>query len=76
MNDDLNLLITFVSKSRTIDKVVLHVPHGMNTFKEYEYFGEDDIWQKYEQLLPLHVTEFIDFVVSVEEIYEIVKMKG
>ena len=71
MNDDLNLLITFVSKSRTLDKIAISIEHGMNTFREYEYFNESDAWDKYEKFIPSHVFEFIDFVVQVEEIFHI-----
>ena len=72
MSDDLILLITFISKAKTLDKVVLKVKHGMNDgrLKDYEYYNEKDVWEDYKKLLPLHVVSFIDFVVSVEEIFE------
>jgi hypothetical protein len=44
------------------------VTHGMNTFND----NEVDVWEKCEELLPLHVKSFIDFVVGVDEIFEVV----
>ncbi len=72
MSDDLILLITFVSTSKTLDKVVLKVEHGLNNklLKDYEFYRETQIWENFEKLLPLHVNSFIDYVVAVEEIFE------
>ena len=77
MNDDLILLITFVSTSQTLDKVVLKIEHGLNNGKleEYEYFKEEHVWEKYKKLLPTHVVDFISFVVEVEEIFEATHIK-
>lgn len=71
MNDDLNILITFVSTSKTLDKVAIKIPHGMNEFDGWEFYREDDVWQHMKRFIPPHVQTFIDFVVDVEEIFEI-----
>ena len=70
MNDDLNLLITFVSMRRTIDKVALNIEHGMNNdvIPDWEHIRGYDMAEKYTALLPSHISEDIDFIISIEEI--------
>ena len=74
MNDDLNLLITVLTKWRTMHKIALHVPHGMNKeeWQNWKYFGEPEMRRLYMAELPLHLSVDIETILKVEEIREIV----
>ena len=71
MNDDLNIVISYVSKSKQLIKVALTIEHGLNNdvIPDWEYFREDDVAGKYLSILPLHVANNVDYIVSVEEIF-------
>lgn len=73
MNDDLNILITFLSTDKSIVKVMLHIQHGLNNgmFENWEWFGEPDVYCQYKELLPAHVVSFMDVILEVENIFHI-----
>lgn len=77
MNDDLNLVITFLTKNKRIAKVALHIEHGLNNgkLKDWNYFAEEDVLENYKKLLPMHVVSDMDVILGVEEIFWIVNSK-
>ena len=71
MNDDLTLLISYICKDLALHKVVLVVPHGMNSdeWVDWKYFLKDDIQEIYLNALPLHVKNHIHKIIEVENIF-------
>ena len=69
MNDDLNLLLSLVTNN-TLVKVAIHIEHGLNNFTSYEYFGEEDVIEKYNELLPEHLKPCL--IVAVERLQDII----
>ena len=74
MNDDLKLLITFLTDGNSMAKVALTIEHGMNGFwgDNYEYFGEPEVFLRYKEIMPLHVRNSMVSILAVETIFEIV----
>ena len=70
MNDDLNVVVTLYSHG-TIRRCAINIPHGLNLFHDWEYFGESEIAAKWKEMLPSHVTGEI---VEIQEIFEVHKV--
>jgi hypothetical protein len=68
MNDDLNVLITMYSEG-TLLKVAVSVKHGINNFADWEYFHEEDIKSKWNEIVPMNCRNFE--ICEIEEIYMI-----
>ena len=74
MNDDLKLLITYISRQDKLIKVVLVVEHGMNierwrrVRKEADSEGVKKLILNY---LPLYVRNHIDEIVNVEDLFSV-----
>jgi len=73
MNDDLNLLITFLSIYKTTMKVAIKIEHGMNSWirENYKYYGEDDVLVFLKEKMPPHVKNDCDIILDIEEIFYI-----
>ena len=73
MNDDLNLLITFLSTSDELVKVAICIEHGMNDidWSDWEFFREPDIEKLYRDTMPMHVENFCKRILAVEDIFDI-----
>ncbi len=74
MDDDLNLLITFLSIHDEMVKVCIRIEHGMNN--EYwgdgwRYWGDPDVIKEYRKIMPMHVESFCKKILMVEEIFDI-----
>lgn len=79
MNDDLNLLITFLSTDEQLVKVAICIPHGMNhsnkDWRNYEYFGEPRIALLLQNAMPPHVKSFCNLILAVEHLFYIGEYK-
>ena len=73
MNDDLNLLITFLTKSDSMNKIAICIPYGMNLpeWEIWRYFKEDVVEELLRGALPLHIETDCKTFLAVEEIYHI-----
>tara|TARA_R110000772_G_scaffold5454_8_gene19539 strand:+ start:6443 stop:6670 length:228 start_codon:yes stop_codon:yes gene_type:complete len=73
MNDDLNLLVTFLSHDDSLVKVAMCIEHGMNDAEwlEYEFFREPEIEAVYRKAMPMHVESFCKTILAVELIFDI-----
>lgn len=73
MNDDLNLIVTYVSKSKTLEKVFIKVEHGMNLEDwcddKWKFYKKPTVAKLIKDSLPLYVSNHIDFIVDVESIF-------
>ena len=73
MNDDLNLLITFLSTDGTMVKVAVCIPGGMNNrlFDDYEYFREPEVERRLMGQMNMHVESFCKHILDVEKLFDI-----
>ena len=74
MNDNLNLLISYVCKNLELHKIVLRVPHGMNNpgWGNWKYYLQDDIQELVKSATPLYIRNHIYKIVHIEEVFAIV----
>ena len=73
MDDDLKVILTILTTGGNMAKVALIIPHGMNDFIDYQYFAEPSIEAGYRENLPPHINDFMDRILAIEEILEVVK---
>jgi len=73
MNDDLNLLITFLSNDNTMVKTAICVPHGKNLpeWELWRYFREDEVDVLLRNSMNLHVSSFCKTLLAVDIIFDI-----
>ena len=71
MNDNLNLVISYISKDKSLTKVAISIEHGMNLpiGEQFKWFNEPDSFNLIKSYLPMHVVTDVDFIVDVEEIF-------
>jgi len=43
MNDNLNILVTYILKDYTTYKIAMSIEHGLNTFCDWKYFKEPEV---------------------------------
>lgn len=75
MNDDLNLLVTYITFHLDLMKVAIHIPGGMNHRywgEHYNLYGEKDVLEAYKKLLPNHISYGMNKIVSVETIGDVI----
>lgn len=76
MNDDLNLVLSYLSTSGSLTKVYIRVEHGMNSkeWKDIPRDGElnEDLLPFFEKHLPLFVFNHICSLVSIESVFTMV----
>ena len=78
MNDDLNLIITYISKDYRMHKTVLQVEHGMNIDKwdnVLDYYNEPEINKTILDALPLHVSNHIHRISNIESAFDVTVVK-
>ena len=77
MNDDLLLLITYISVDKQLVKVALKIEHGLNIedFKSLKYFAESESLKTFKSILPEHVAMHMDYIVDLDRLFEICEYK-
>ena len=65
MNDDMLLLISYISIDKSLVKIATTINGGLNRdeFQDLKYYAEPKILQQWKDILPLHVANHIDFIV-------------
>lgn len=76
MNDDLNLIISYICSSKRLHKVAVSIEHGMNNEigKLFKYYAEPDNLKLIKAFLPIFIANHIDTIVGVEEIFTIARI--
>lgn len=75
MNDDLNLILTILTKNDDMSKIVVNIPHGLNdsNWSDWEYYGEEKVFQKYKDILPVYCAAYMKKILHIEEVFAIIK---
>ena len=74
MNDDMCLLVSFLTKSDSILKVALEIEHGLNreNWDGYMYFREKHIETLIFDTLPRYIRSDVKSILAVEPIYALI----
>jgi hypothetical protein len=77
MNDDLVLLVSYITKQKTLEKLVIHAEHGLNNglLTDYQYYNEPEVFDNYMKLLPDYLSIHVDYIVGAEEIGNVTYIK-
>ena len=77
MNDDMLLLITYISVDKSLVKIATTIRGGLNReeFQNLKYFAEPEILKQWKDILPLHVANHIDFIVELDRLFDISEVK-
>lgn len=67
MNDDLNLLVSYISKEQDLIKIAMNIKGGLNSreWEDHEYYRDPKILEFYKNNLPEHIANDIDYIVEV-----------
>ena len=77
MADYICILIWYICKEKSLHKVAIKIPNQVTDVtkgvctENYKYYGEPEILDWYKRILPLHVSNHIDTIIDVEELFDI-----
>lgn len=73
MNDDLNLVVTYLNKAKLQAKIAIKIRHGLNKqeWQDIAYFREINVHNMIVGAMPMHLASSVDVILQVEEINEV-----